>query len=212
MRIEDTKKWLRAGPRKYLYFEPSQVKVSQYCNIIQAAIVTCGGLCPGLNVVIRELYMSLHYNYGAQEVYGIQYGYKGFYSYDWIKLDASIVKGVHSKGGTILGSSRGGFDLNKMIDALIEKGVNQLYCLGGDGTHAGVQELFKEIRRRNLKISVVGIPKTIDNDIPIIDNSFGFETAVGVIIHHVSVRKPLMPSVQHMLRPIVQNMEQDQSD
>ncbi|CAD8131465.1 unnamed protein product [Paramecium pentaurelia] len=175
-RIDQTKKWLRAGPRKSLFFDPKTVK---------AAIVTCGGLCPGLNVVIRELYMSLHYNYGVQDIYGIKYGYKGFYTYDWIKFDANYVKNIHNLGGTILGSSRGGFDLNKIVEAIVNHGINQVFCLGGDGTHGGVLELFKELRKRKLKISIVGIPKTIDNDIAIIDESFGFETAVEEAINAI---------------------------
>jgi len=165
----DLKRYLRAGPRKQLYFDPAEVK---------ACIVTCGGLCPGLNVVIREVYNCLSANYGIKEVYGITYGYKGFYTYDWRQLTAEDVQPIHHQGGTMLGSSRGGFNLEKILDAITERGINQIYCIGGDGTHKGMYELFKEISKRKLKISICGVPKTIDNDIPIIDKSFGFETAV----------------------------------
>lgn len=106
-----------------------------------AAIVTCGGLCPGLNVVIRELVLTLQYQYQAKKIYGIPYGYMGFYSYDWVELDSIAVRDVQNMGGTILGSSRGGFDAVKMVDALLAKGVNQVYVLGGDGTHRGIAKL-----------------------------------------------------------------------
>lgn len=117
MNINQAKRWLRAGPRKHNFFESSEVK---------AAIVTCGGLCPGLNVVIRELVMSLHYNYKVSEIYGIQFGYKGFYAYDWVELTPNKVKTIHKLGGTILGSSRGGFDKEKIINSLKAKGINQV--------------------------------------------------------------------------------------
>lgn len=142
--------------------------------------MTCGGLCPGLNVVIREIVMSLYFNYKVKSIYGIQFGYKGFYMHDWIELNPDNVKTIHHLGGTILGSSRGGFDLEKIVGALESKGINQLYVIGGDGTHYGMQKLQAECTRRGLKIAVAGLPKTIDNDIPIIDKSFGFETSVEV--------------------------------
>jgi 6-phosphofructokinase 1 len=140
--------------------------------------VTCGGLCPGLNVVIRELVMSLWYNYGAREIYGIKFGYKGFYNYDWLRLEPKNVSSIHQLGGTMLGSSRGGFDLEKIMNAILAKKISQVYVIGGDGTHKGATELFREIVQRKLPISIVGIPKTIDNDVPYIDTSFGFATAV----------------------------------
>ncbi|EGR34828.1 hypothetical protein IMG5_000550 [Ichthyophthirius multifiliis] len=167
--IENSKRYLRAGPRKHNYFDPKHVK---------AAIVTCGGLCPGLNVVIRELFMCLYYNYGVKEIYGIKYGYRGFYQYEWELLTVERVKNIQREGGTILGTSRGGFDKDKMVENLIKRGINQVYCLGGDGTHRGINILFQEIMAKKLNITIVGIPKTIDNDIPIIDKSFGFETSV----------------------------------
>ncbi|KAL4469541.1 hypothetical protein ABPG74_004794 [Tetrahymena malaccensis] len=167
--LDQSKRYVRAGPRKHNYFNPQQVK---------AAIVTCGGLCPGLNVVIREIFMCLYFNYGVRTIYGIKYGYKGFYQYDWQELTVKDVKEIQRLGGTVLGSSRGGFDKDKIVDNLVKHGITHVYCLGGDGTHRGIQALFNEVRSRKLNISIVGIPKTIDNDIPIIDKSFGFETSV----------------------------------
>lgn len=170
---EDTSiKYTLAGPRKMIFHHPENVK---------AAIVTCGGLCPGLNVVIREIVMSLWFSYGVKDVVGIRWGYKGFAKQEeWVKLEPRTVKGIHEKGGTILGSDRGGFDCDMIIQALIDQGINQLYAIGGDGTHKAIAVLFDEIVKRKLKISLVGIPKTIDNDIPIIDKSFGFDTSCHV--------------------------------
>ncbi len=145
--------------------------------------MTCGGLCPGLNVVIRELFMSLHYNYEVSEVFGIKWGYKGFYTdveKNWIKLTPEVVKNIHKEGGTILGSSRGGFDADKIIDSLLEKHITQVYIIGGDGTHRGINALQQRAIERKVVISFIGIPKTIDNDIPLIDFSFGFHTSVEI--------------------------------
>jgi len=161
----------RSGPRLHIALDPSQVKV---------AIVTCGGICPGLNVVIRELVMSLYFNYGVRTIYGIKWGYSGFYMHEesWITLDPKYVADIHLQGGTILGTSRGGFDGVKITDSIEAKGINMIFSIGGDGTHRGIMALSKEFQKRNLKIVLAGIPKTIDNDIPIIDRSFGFETAI----------------------------------
>lgn len=169
MKLNEAKKFLRAGARKHLYFNAEEVR---------AAIVTCGGLCPGLNAVIRDIVMSLCLNYKVKDVYGIQFGYKGFYSYEFMKLTPEIVQDIHNKGGTIIGSSRGGFDLNKIVQSLVDNKINQLYVIGGDGTHKGVDAIYQEIKKRKLKIAVCGLPKTIDNDLPYIDKSFGFDTAV----------------------------------
>lgn len=167
-------KFTKAGPREYVFFNPKKVR---------AAIVTCGGLCPGLNVVIREIVMTLHFNYESPEIYGIQWGYKGFYSNpdkNWVRLTPASVKSIHKLGGTILGSSRGGFDKDMILDSLLARNVNQVYIIGGDGTHRGINELIKRSIERRMVISFIGIPKTIDNDIPIIDQSFGFNTACEV--------------------------------
>ncbi|KAG6549285.1 hypothetical protein Mapa_009271 [Marchantia paleacea] len=161
--------FLRAGPRESVVFKPDEVK---------AAIVTCGGLCPGINTVIRELVMGLTDLYEVQSIDGIKAGYRGFYSGDKMKLDRHVVDDWHKKGGSVLGTSRGGFDLKKIVDGIEEAGYNQLYVIGGDGTMRGAVTIADEITRRNLKITMTAIPKTVDNDIGIIDKSFGLDTAV----------------------------------
>jgi len=166
--------FMRAGPRKLLHFDPKKVN---------AAIVTCGGLCPGLNNVIREITKTLHQSYGIDgTVYGIQGGYRGFYDkakhLQPVILTPELVENIHHNGGTCLGSSRGGFDLDKIINFLEEKKVCQLYVIGGDGTHRGAFKIHEGCMERGLNISVAGIPKTIDNDIDYIDHSFGFSSAV----------------------------------
>lgn len=129
--------------------------------------------------MIRELVMSLYYNYGTTEIYGILNGYKGFYTDNSIiNLTPGKVADIHTKGGTILKSSRGGWDLDKISATIEARGLNQIYIIGGDGTHRGICLLVEEMQRRHKFVTVVGIPKTIDNDIPIIDKSFGFETSV----------------------------------
>lgn len=159
----------RQGPRQMIYFEPDEVT---------ACIVTCGGLCPGLNTVIRELVCSLDYLYGVKRVFGIEGGYKGFYSRNIIPLTPRSVNNIHKRGGTVLGTSRGGSVTSKIVDSIQDRGINQVYIIGGDGTQRGASVIYQEVRRRGLKTAVVGIPKTIDNDIPVIDRSFGFDTAV----------------------------------
>lgn len=184
-------KFIKAGPRQHVFFDPKQVK---------AAIVTCGGLCPGLNVVIREIVMSLYFNYGAKEIYGINWGYKGFYTdvdKNWIQLTPKVVKNIHKQGGTILGSSRGGFDADKILNGLMKKGVNQVYLIGGDGTHRGINELIKRAIERKLLISFIGIPKTIDNDIPLIDFSFGFTTACEIASKMIQAAYVEATNAQH---------------
>ena len=164
----------RAGPRKSIYFDPSKTT---------AAIVTCGGLCPGINVVIRSLVMGLNYRYGVRKVIGIQYGYEGFipkYGHPFIDLDPEIVANINQFGGTILGSSRGIQDVESIVDCLERNNINILFTIGGDGTLKGAYAIQEEIEKRNLKIAVVGIPKTIDNDINQIEKSFGFETSVTI--------------------------------
>ena len=162
-----------AGPREKIYFDPSKLK---------CGIVTCGGLCPGLNDVIRAIVFSLFYHYGVQTVFGFRYGYEGLspkYRHTPIELNLNNVTDIHKMGGTILGSSRGPQDISDMVDTLERMNVGILFTLGGDGTLRGAHEIHKEIERRKLKIAVIGIPKTIDNDISFISKSFGFETAVG---------------------------------
>ncbi|XP_061351849.1 ATP-dependent 6-phosphofructokinase 3-like isoform X2 [Gastrolobium bilobum] len=159
----------RAGPRQKVYFESEDV---------YACIVTCGGLCPGVNTLIREIVCGLYYMYGVHKVLGIEGGYRGFYCQNTIPLTPKVVNDIHKRGGTILGTSRGGYDTSKIVDSIQDRGINQVYIVGGDGTQRGASVIFEEIGRRGLKVSVVGIPKAVDNDIPVIDKSFGFDTAV----------------------------------
>ncbi|XP_057501317.1 ATP-dependent 6-phosphofructokinase 3-like isoform X2 [Actinidia eriantha] len=159
----------RAGPRQKVYFESDEV---------HACIVTCGGLCPGLNTVIREIVCGLYHMYGVKKVLGIDGGYRGFYSRNTITLTPKVVNDIHKRGGTVLGTSRGGHNTAKIVDSIQDRGINQVYIIGGDGTQRGASVIYEEIRRRGLKVAVAGIPKTIDNDIPVIDKSFGFDTAV----------------------------------
>ncbi len=164
----------KAGPRQQIFFEPSKTT---------AAIVTCGGLCPGINNVIRGVVMALHYFYGIKRTLGIPYGYEGLnpaFGHELIELNPDKVKDIHQFGGTFLGSSRGGQSVSVMVDTLVENNIDTLFAIGGDGTLKGVDAIGAEIKKRNAKISVVGIPKTIDNDIDLIDKSFGFETAFDV--------------------------------
>lgn len=164
--------FLRAGPRALLHFDPSTVK---------AAVVTCGGLCPGLNNVIREIVRALHFLYGVQTIYGIRGGFHGFHGqpgYEPILLTPENVADCHHQGGTILASSRGGFDQDVIISFLLKHGINQLYIIGGDGTHRAANLLAEACIERKVNIAVAGIPKTIDNDVDLIDRSFGFTTSV----------------------------------
>jgi 6-phosphofructokinase 1 len=165
--------FIGAGPRQFIPWKHGEVR---------AAIVTCGGLCPGLNNVVQEIFYSLYYNYGVDIVYGIRSGYRGFWQQDyqpWLRLTPEFVKDIHEQGGTCLGASRGGFDRTKIVNALEVYGINQVYIVGGDGTHRGAWEIQQECRERGLKVCVACVPKTIDNDIGIIDRSFGFNTSVA---------------------------------
>jgi 6-phosphofructokinase 1 len=161
-----------AGPRKFLYFDPAET----VCGI-----VTCGGLCPGLNDVIRAITLTCKLNYNVKKVLGFRYGYEGVSSnakYPPMELTPETVDEIHHRGGTIIGSSRGPQDSKDMVKTLIKNRVNILFVIGGDGTLTGAHELVEEIQAQKLPISVIGIPKTIDNDIYGLETSFGFRTAV----------------------------------
>lgn len=161
----------RAGPREKIYFDPSKTR---------AGIVTCGGLCPGINDVIRAVTIALSRIYGVKHILGFKYGYEGFiakYGHEVVELDPEIVDGWQETGGTKLGSSRGPQPATDIVDCLERMGVNILFVIGGDGTLRGAADIHDEVKKRGLKIGVIGIPKTIDNDLMFIDESFGFQTA-----------------------------------
>jgi len=169
----------KAGPREKIYFDPSKLK---------CGIVTCGGLCPGLNDVIRAVVLSLYHNYKVKTVFGFPYGYEGLtyrFGHTPVDLDPAAVSRIHEYGGTILGSSRGNQDISEMVDTMDRMNLGMLFAVGGDGTLRGAQAISEEIQRRGLKISVIGIPKTIDNDISYVERSFGFETAVSEAVESI---------------------------
>jgi 6-phosphofructokinase 1 len=180
--LEDVKAWLdkstdppsmeAAGPREKIFFEPSQ---------LVCGIVTCGGLCPGLNDVIRSIVLSLYHHYGVKKVYGFRFGYEGLirrYGHAPLELTPDGVNRVHEMGGTILGSSRGPQDPAEMARTLADLKIGILFAIGGDGTLRGAQKIAEEALRQGLTLSVIGIPKTIDNDVSYVQKTFGFETAV----------------------------------
>ncbi len=171
----------KAGPREKLFFEPGKVR---------AGIVTCGGLCPGLNDVIRAVVMNLWYHYSVREIIGYRFGYGGLLAdsrFSPILLTPDEVDDIHQHSGTILGSSRGKGDrYREMVDRLVADRVNILFCIGGDGTQKGALAIAREALERGLDIAVVGVPKTIDNDISFVERSFGFETAVSEATRAVS--------------------------
>lgn len=161
-----------AGPREKIFFDPSKTK---------AAIVTCGGLCPGINDVIRSITTALYFNYNIKNIIGIQYGLRGLnplYGHEPVKLSPEAVKDITSIGGSILSTSRGPQDVKTIVDYLHRLNVNILFCIGGDGTIRAAENITAEIKKRNLKIAIVSIPKTIDNDLNLIEKSFGFDTAI----------------------------------
>jgi 6-phosphofructokinase 1 len=161
-----------AGPRAKLFFDPKQTR---------AGIVTCGGLCPGLNNVIRSLFLELHYGYGVPDVLGFRGGYSGLdpaCGMEPVKITPRFVDGIHHEGGTVLGSSRGPVDKGRAVGSLITRGVNILFTVGGDGTQRGANDLYQEARKRGHALAVVGVPKTIDNDVGFVSRTFGFFSAV----------------------------------
>jgi 6-phosphofructokinase 1 len=162
-----------AGPREMIFFDPSKAK---------AAIVTCGGLCPGINDVIRTLVMELHHRYGVRNIVGIKYGFQGLipkYGHPIMELTPEIVKDINTLGGSILSSSRGRQDIGEMVNALKRMNIDLLFCIGGDGTMRATERITEEITLRDHNIGVIGIPKTIDNDLNMIQKTFGFDTAIS---------------------------------
>ncbi len=163
-----------AGPREAIYFDPSKLR---------CAMVTCGGLCPGLNDIIRAIVLELYYHYGVHKIYGIRYGLQGFipkYGHDLLDLTPQAVTHILDVGGSILGSSRGPQDMDEIVDSLERMNIGLLFMIGGDGTLMAAARIADTIAERGLKIAVVGIPKTIDNDIFMVARSFGFDTAVDI--------------------------------
>lgn len=182
----------RAGPREKIYFSPRNV---------HAGIVTCGGLCPGLNDVIRSMVRCLWHRYGVRRITGIPFGYQGLLpdsDYAPMPLDIDVVDDIHRIGGTILGSSRGGGErTGEIVDSIEQMNINVLFTIGGDGTQKGALAIAKEAERRGLRLSVIGIPKTIDNDLSFVERSFGFQTAVAEAVQAISGAHAEAHSAEH---------------
>jgi 6-phosphofructokinase 1 len=168
-----------AGPRRKLFFEPSTTKV---------AIVTCGGLCPGINDVIRAMVMELYYRYKVRNILGIRYGFQGLipgYGHSYIELTPEVVSDIHTKGGSILSSSRGRQEIKDMVKTLKRMNVDILFCIGGDGSMRAAGLLTDEITKLGFNISIIGIPKTIDNDLNLVQKTFGFDTAIAEAVRAI---------------------------
>ncbi len=168
-----------AGARSKIYFDPTKLKT---------AIVTCGGMCPGINSLTRAIVLQLYYIYGVRNIVGVRYGLEGFipkYGHDLVELNPKTVQNIHGRGGSFLAMSRGGQSIDEIVDFIERQNIGILFMIGGDGTlHAG-QAIHQEITQRKLKSAVVCIPKTIDNDICFVDRSFGFQTAVEAATHAI---------------------------
>jgi len=165
-----------AGPRHKIFFDTQQLR---------CGIVTCGGLCPGLNNVVRGIVLGLWQSYGVEQIFGFRYGYAGLvqrHGHGPVRLSPTSVADIHHEGGTVLGTSRGNQDAGEIVDRLEQLGIGILFVIGGDGTIRGAMTLVDEIRKRRLPIGIIGVPKTIDNDIHFIDRSFGFETAFSAAV------------------------------
>jgi 6-phosphofructokinase 1 len=165
----------RAGPRERIFFEPATAR---------AAVVTCGGLSPGVNNVIRSLVLELYFQYGVRDIVGFRFGFRGMnpvHGHETVTLDYDHVRTIQNEGGSILGVSRGAEDASVLVDRLEEMEIDMLFCIGGDGTLRGAHAIAGEVQKRGRKIAVVCIPKTIDNDIPFVYKTFGFDTAVEVV-------------------------------
>jgi 6-phosphofructokinase 1 len=169
-----------AGPREKIFFDPAQTK---------AAIVTCGGLCPGINDVIRSVVMELYHLYRVKNIVGIKYGFQGLiakFGHELVELTPDTVNDIHALGGSFLSSSRGRQDIGEMANTLKRLNIDILFCVGGDGTMRAAECLNKEIEKRKLTIAIIGIPKTIDNDLNLIQKTFGFDTAISEAVNAIS--------------------------
>lgn len=177
----DEERFSIAGPREFVAFQGE--------NVV-AGILTCGGLCPGLNDVIRALVGSLWSRYGVRQILGFRYGYyglskQGVLRHPPFELSPERLRSAHRLGGSTLGSSRGEIELDEMVETLLDKGITQLYCIGGDGTMRGATALAQRLNERGVTLSVIGVPKTIDNDLPFVERTFGFDTAVSMAVEAV---------------------------
>lgn len=180
-----------AGPREKLFFDPKDTR---------AGIVTCGGICPGLNTVIRSAFLEMHHIYGVKEVLGFRDGYRGLdpaNGLEPIVLNPDLVDDIHKEGGTVLGTSRGPVDISGAVDNLIKRGVNILFVVGGDGTQRGGHALFQEAQKRGHPLAVVGIPKTVDNDVPYVTRTFGYQTALEEAARVITCAHTEVHSVQN---------------
>ncbi len=178
-RAEPTAAFERAGPREMLFFEPRDLR---------AGIVTCGGLCPGMNNAIRAATVELLNHYRVREVLGFRYGFAGLNPDEGhapLSLTTESVEGIHHDGGSVLGSSRGPQEPEIVVDTLQQMGVGLLLVIGGDGTMRGAHAVYEEVSRRGASISVVGAPKSIDNDVPLVDKTFGYETAFSIAVESI---------------------------
>jgi 6-phosphofructokinase 1 len=168
-----------AGPRECVFFDP---------DMVTAAVVTCGGLCPGLNDVIRSIVHELYFMYGVRQIKGVRYGYAGLNpisGWPMIDLTPDVVRYIHEDGGSFLGSSRGPQPVDLMVNTLEKENIDILFTIGGDGTLRGAQAIHEEIEKRGLPISIIGVPKTIDNDIDLLSRTFGFDTAVSEAVEAI---------------------------
>jgi 6-phosphofructokinase 1 len=166
-----------AGPRKHIHFDPARIGIG---------VVTCGGLCPGLNNVIRAIVMAAEHHYGVRRIYGFRYGFRGLVEPALsVPLTAESVSEIHTAGGTVLGSSRGPQSTVAMVDRLAELDVSALFVIGGDGSMRGALDIAAEVRRRGLDIAIIGVPKTIDNDLKWMDRSFGFQSAYAKAVEAI---------------------------
>jgi 6-phosphofructokinase 1 len=174
--LEGRSKLELAGPRRQILFDPAETRIG---------IVSCGGLCPGINDVIRGLVLHAWHRYGVHRIHGFRYGLRGFIpecGHEVMALTPTEVSSIHEDGGSILGTSRGPQDISRIVDRLAQMSISILFVIGGDGSLRAGQAVAEEIERRGLRIAVVGLPKTIDNDIRFIDRSFGYETAYSIAV------------------------------
>ena len=150
---EDPPNFEAAGPREKIYFDPEKVS---------CGIVTCGGLCPGINDVIRAIVMSLHYRYEVRSIFGFKYGYQGLvpeYGHEPVPLTPENVIQINEMGGTILASSRGNQDPKVMVDTLEKMKIGILFCIGGDGTQRGALAISEEAKKGGSKSLSLGFLK-----------------------------------------------------